>query len=571
MAKWMITAKRADFDNIAARFGIDKVTARLIRNRDIIGEEEIEKYLHGSLADFYRPELMKDLDIAVDLILEGIDEGCRFRVIGDYDIDGIMATYILTDALKKAGAEVDHAIPDRVRDGYGINEELIRRAFEDGIQILITCDNGIAAARQAELAAELGMQMIITDHHSVPYEGEGDDKRYIVPEAAAVVDPKQEDCLYPYPELCGASVAWKLICSLFEALGFDEEEAFAYLQFAAVATVGDVVDLQDENRIIVKEGLKQLHNTEHIGLNALIERAGLDRQEIDTYQIGFILGPCLNATGRLDTAERALSLLNAGDREEALVAAGELCDLNEVRKSMTESELKKAIEFLEESGRTSDRVLVVYLPECHESLAGIIAGRIREKYNRPAFVLTGSKDGIKGSGRSTENYSMYDELVKVRDLLTKFGGHPMAAGVSMPAGKEEQFRSELNRLCELTEEDLEPVVRLDMRLPIGYLTEDLIRQFDLLRPFGKANEKPLFADKDLEIRKMAVLGRNRNVLKMLLADAGGNTVEALCFRDAEYYYEALQGRKSITVSYYPSVNEYRGRKTLQIVIRDLML
>ena len=566
----MLAAKRGDFERTASRFGIDKVLARLIRNRDVITDEEIDKYLNGTLDDLYRPELMKDLNKAAEQIADAIRSGKKMRVIGDYDIDGVMSTYILTHALSRAGADADHAIPDRIKDGYGINEDIIRQAFSDGRELLITCDNGIAASGPARLAKELGIRMIITDHHNVPYDETEGEKKYIIPCADAVVDPKQEDCGYPFTELCGAAVAWKLVCRLYEILGFDPEEAMFYLQFAAIATVGDVVDLKDENRIIVKEGLKQIHCTDHTGLCALIEKCQIPKESIDAYHIGCIIGPCLNASGRLDTADRALALLQASDRQDAVVLAGELCELNDMRKAMTDSEVARAIEIIDHSSLKNDRVLVVYLPGCHESIAGIIAGRIREKYNRPAFVLTDSKDGIKGSGRSTDNYSMYDELVKVKDLLTRFGGHPMAAGISMESSMDEAFRRSINDACSLTAEDLESVVHLDMRLPIGYITEDLIRQLDLLKPFGKGNEKPHFADKELKIRKLQILGNNRNVLKMKLYDQRGYCLEGICFHDAKELYGELYGKDTVTVSYYPSINEYRGQRSVQIVIQDFM-
>ena len=567
----MISAKRGDFDETASRFGIDKVIARLIRNRDVIGDDQVEKYLHGSLDDLYAPELMKDLEKAGQIVIDAIDEDRKIRVIGDYDIDGIMATYILMHALQKLGADVDFAVPDRIRDGYGINAELIREAFADGVGLILTCDNGIAAAEQVELAHELGIAIVITDHHSIPYEEDAAGRRYLLPAADAVVDAKQEDCAYPFKELCGAAVAFKLVCFLFEELGLPKEEAYAYLQFAAIATVGDVVDLKDENRIIVKEGLKQIHTTSHTGLLALIEKCGIDRASVETYHIGFVIGPCLNASGRLDTADRALALLMAKDRNEALVTAGELCELNGMRKAMTENETARAVEIIETSERKNDRVLVVYLQGCHESIAGIIAGRLRERYSRPAFVLTDSKDGVKGSGRSTDAYAMYDELVKVKNHLVRFGGHKAAAGISLETGKSEEFRRAVNEVCELKPEDLEEVVHLDLRLPIGYLSEGLIDQMEVLKPFGKGNERPLFADKSLRIRNASLIGKNRNVLKMRLMDERGFCVDAVCFRDAADVYEKIKERDSVTVSYYPTINEYQGRRSIQLVIRDFML
>ena len=570
MAKWMVAARRGDFDEISSRFGIDKVTARLLVNRQVVGDREIEKYLHGSVADFYMPEQMKDLERAADLLIEKIQDQKKIRVIGDYDIDGIMSTYILTDALETVGANVDFAIPERLKDGYGLNENLIRDAFSAGIDTVLTCDNGIAACEQVKLACELGMSVIVTDHHNVPYLDDETGRHYIIPEAAAVVDPKQEDCSYPFKELCGAAVAWKLIVCLFRKMGLPLERAMSYLQFAAIATVGDVVDLQDENRLIVKEGLKQLHETEHVGLCALIEKCQIMKEQVDAYHIGFIIGPCLNASGRLDTAARALELMRTKDRAAALIAASELRELNEIRKSMTEKGVQDAVLKIENSELKEDKVLVVYLKECHESLAGIIAGRLREKYNKPSFVLTDSEEGIKGSGRSIDEYSMYDELTKVRDLLTKFGGHPMAAGISLDSGSEEAFRKKINELCALGEEELTPKIHLDMRLPVTYLSESLIKEFEILKPFGKGNTKPVFADKDLTVEEIHLTGKNRNVLKMKLRDAYGTSVEGICFHNAQEMFEIVKGKKTIAACYYPSINEYRGRRTIQIVISDIM-
>jgi len=564
----MIAAKRGDFNEISSRFGIDKVTARLIRNRDVVGDEEIEKYLHPSVAGFYSPCLLKDCEKAADIILDKIDCGSRIRIIGDYDIDGIMSTYILVTAFRELGADVDYAIPERIKDGYGLNESLIRDAFASGVDTIVTCDNGIAASEQVRLAKELGMTVIITDHHNVPYEDAGGYRRYIVPEADAVIDPKQEDCGYPYKELCGAGVAWKLVCMLYDMAGYEDEEMYGFLEFAAIATVGDIVDLKDENRLIVKEGLERLHRTEHTGLCALIEKCGIEKKQIDTYHIGFVIGPCLNASGRLDTAEQALRLMCTEEREDALVLAERLRELNEIRKTMTENGVEKAISIIENSDIANDRVLVVYLKDTHESLAGIIAGRLRERYGKPVFVLTDSEEGIKGSGRSTEAYSMYDELVRVGDMLEKYGGHPMAAGLSLKNGRSEELRRRLNELCSLTEDDMEPVIHLDMQLPLAYLREDLINEFELLKPFGKGNEKPLFADKDVEVRDMRIIGRNSNILKMRLKDRYGRETEGICFRNIEKLRERVRKDPVVTIAYYPSVNSYKGVNTIQAVITD---
>ena len=570
MAKWMISAKRGDFNEISSRFGIDKVTARLIRNRDVVGDGEIEKYLHASAADFYSPYDLKDCEKAADLLLEKIDEGSRIRIIGDYDIDGIMSTYILLTALKELGADADYAIPERIRDGYGLNENLIREAFAAGVNTIVTCDNGISAVEQIRMAKEMGMSVIVTDHHSVPYEDTGEERRYILPEADAVIDPKQPGCGYPYKELCGAAVAWKLVCALYDMAGFEDEEKYAFLEFAAIATVGDIVDLKDENRLIVKEGLKRLHETQHTGLCALIEKCGLEKNAVDPYHIGFVLGPCLNASGRLETAEQALRLMCTEERADALVLAARLRELNEMRKTMTEEGVEKAVSILENSEIGKDRVLVVYLEDTHESLAGIIAGRLRERYNKPAFVLTDSEEGIKGSGRSVEQYSMYDELIKAGDLLDKFGGHPMAAGLSMKKENAEEFRIRINELCTLTDKDLESVLHLDMQLPLAYLREDLIEEFELLRPFGKGNEKPLFADREISAGNIRILGKNENVLKMKLRDRYGAEIEGICFRNIDKLKKRAEEGTPLCIAYYPAVNSYKGRKTIQAVITDCL-
>ena len=565
MTKWTQSAKRADFKAISARFGVDQVIARLIRNRDVIGDRDIEKYLYGSVSDLFSPALLKDADKAAGIIIDKLKENASIRIVGDYDIDGIMSTYILYTALKDLGADADYAIPERIKDGYGLNENLVKDAYDAGRDTIITCDNGIAAFEQIKLAKDLGMTVIVTDHHNIPFEETDDGRKYIIPPADAVIDPKQEDCPYPYKELCGASVAWKLMQRTYELLG---KELRDFLPFAAFATVGDVVDLCDENRIIVKEGLKRLRSTDHIGLNALIEKRNIDKASIDAYTIGFVLGPCLNASGRLDTAERAMSLMISDDRSEALKTAQELADLNESRKTMTAKGVEDALRAIESSTIKDDKVLVVYLENCHESIAGIIAGRLREAYHKPAFVLTKSDDEIKGSGRSIEEYDMYEELCKVKDLFSKFGGHKMAAGVTLAGRDPSQLGRRLNAICTLTDEDIEPKVALDMRLPIGYITEDLIWQLELLKPFGKGNPKPLFGESGLKASDCRLLGKNGNVLKMTLSDARGFSIEAVCFDDAAGLYERVCEDSTVMVSYYPSINEYRGKKSLQLIVKD---
>lgn len=573
MEKWVVSAKRADFQAIAEKFGIDQVTARLIRNRDIVGEPEIRQYLYGTKEDFYDPHLLKDADKLVEILMSKIKEQKKIRIIGDYDIDGVNASYILLRGLRHCHANADVEIPDRMKDGYGINEHLIRYAYEEGVDTILTCDNGIAAVEQTKLAKSLGMTILITDHHEVQEE---------VPPADAVVNPRQADCPYPFKHLCGAAVSYKVICCLYEAYGIPKEETEEFLEFAGFATVGDVMDLIGENRILVKEGLKRLNHTQNVGMASLIRACGLEEKEIKSYHIGFVLGPCINAGGRLDTAKRSLNLLLQKDRAKADVMAAELKTLNDERKDMTQTGAEEAIEWIEKEGRSQDKVLVVYLPDCHESLAGIIAGRIRERYNKPVFVLTDSIDGVKGSGRSIEAYSMFEEMSKCKELYTKYGGHPMAAGLSLPKENVEKFRTFLNEHTTLTEEDFIPKITIDVPMPIGYVTEHLIEELSVLEPFGKGNEKPLFAEKNLNILSMRILGKNRNTLKMQVRSQHGTVMDALYFGDIEQiltyimqkYGESetekcFQGRENaVTLSfiYYPSVNEYRGRKSLQMII-----
>lgn len=570
MERWVVAAKRADFQAIAEKFRIDPVIARLIRNRDVVGDEQIREYLYGGLEELHDPMLMKDMGKAAEILEKKIREGKWIRIIGDYDIDGIMSTYILLTGLRRLGAKVDIRIPDRIVDGYGLNENLVRQAKEDGADTILTCDNGIAALDQIRLAKELGMTVVVTDHHEIPYEDLEDGARaYHVPEADAVVNPKQKDCGYPFKGLCGGAVAWKLIQVMLKRFGHSEKESFDWLEFAAIATVGDVMDLQGENRILVKEGLKRLHRTGNLGLQELIRVQGLEPDQVSAYHIGFVIGPCLNASGRLDTAERSLALLLAEKREEAARLAGDLKALNESRKEMTRQGEEKAVRLVEGSDLKYDKVLVVYLPECHESLAGIIAGRLREHFHKPSIVLTRSEDGVKGSGRSIEAYSMYEELCKCRELFTKFGGHPMAAGLSM-AGEEqvEILREKLNRLSTLTEEDFVEKVTIDVPMPVSYITKRLISQIQLLEPFGKGNTKPLFAQKDLTVLSCRIFGKNRNVAKLQVQDPGGYRMDAVYFGDAETFAKFAGEHPVLSLTYYPTVNVWNGRENLQITIQN---
>lgn len=568
MEKWMVYNKKADFQKIGSEFGIDPVIARLIRNRDIQDMKEIRSYLYGTLAEIPSPWKMKDMERAVQILQKKITQKKKIRIIGDYDIDGVTATCILLKGLKRLNANVDTYIPDRVKDGYGMHEQLIDKALEDVIDTILTCDNGIAAAAEIEYAKKEGLTVIVTDHHDIPFRDTEDGRIWIIPKADAVVNPKQNDCLYPNKNICGAVVAWKLIWALYERLGIDSDEIWDFLELAAIATVGDVMDLQGENRIIVKEGLKKLSSTSFEGLKALICVNNLEGAEITAYHVGFVIGPCINASGRLDTAARSLELLLADNMEDAMKLADDLYDLNQSRKAMTEQGKGQAIQSIEENNLGKDRVLVVYLPDCHESLAGIIAGRIREAYNKPVFVLTKGADGVKGSGRSIEAYSMYEELVKCSDLLTQFGGHPMAAGLSMEEKNVELFRRRLNDNCTLTEQDLIPKIMIDVPMPISYLSKKLTEQLKVLEPFGKGNSKPLFAQKNLRAVGIRVFGRNRNVAKMLLIDGNGIKMDAVYFGEAQEFVDFVQAHDTISVTYYPEINVFQGRENLQVVIKN---
>ena len=568
MEKWMVYNKKADFQKIGSEFGIDPVIVRLIRNRDIQGMEEIRSYLYGTLAEIPFPWKMKDMECAVQILQKKITQKKKIRIIGDYDIDGVTATCILLKGLKRLGANVDTYIPDRVKDGYGMHEQLIDKALEDGVDTILTCDNGIAAVAEIAYAKREGLTVIVTDHHDIPFQDTENGRVWIIPKADAVVNPKQNDCPYPNKNICGAVVAWKLIWAMYESRGINKDEIWDFLELAAIATVGDVMDLQGENRIIVKEGLKKLPSTSYEGLKALIRVNNLEGAEITAYHVGFVIGPCINASGRLDTAARSLELLLADNLEDAMKLADDLYALNQSRKAMTEQGKEQAIASIEENGLDNDRVLVVYLPDCHESLAGIIAGRIREMYNKPVFILTRGTEGVKGSGRSIEEYSMYEELVKCSDLLTQFGGHPMAAGLSMEENNIKRFRERLNENCTLTEQDLMPKIMIDVPMPISYLSRKLTEQLKILEPFGKGNTKPLFAQKNLRAAGLRILGRNRNVAKLLLVDENGTKMDAVYFGEAEEFARFVQSHDTVSVTYYPEINVFQGRENLQVVIKN---
>lgn len=566
-SKWMVYAKKADFKQIASEYGIDQVLARIIRNRDICGSKDIDMYLNGNLNDIHNPHSMKDADKFVDIITKKIEEHKPVRIIGDYDIDGICSIYILFCGLKAAGADVDYVVPHRINDGYGINEHLIDNAINEGIDTIVTCDNGIAAYNQVRYAKDNGITMIVTDHHDVPFEIKDDKKVYIVPPADAVINPKQADCDYPFKLLCGAGVAYKLISLLYDRLGLDKKELEDYIEFMAIATVGDIVDLIDENRIVVKYGLKHIAHTKNTGLRALIEECQLDINNISSYHIGFVIGPCLNASGRLDTARQAIELMLCKDNEKAHNIAKELIALNNERKSMTEQETQKAIELVENTGLLKDRVLVIYLKDCHESIAGIIAGRIKERYYRPTFVITNAEDGAKGSGRSIEGYNMYEEINKCKNVLTKYGGHPMAAGLSLAISDIDIFRKMLNDNAILTDEDLIPKMWIDVPMPVSYANIRLVNQLKLLEPFGKGNEKPVFADRNLYVKTASVIGKNKNVLRCQLETEDGTYVPAVQF-GINNIDDIPRAGMRISIIYYPDINTFNGIMSLQIIIKE---
>ena len=564
---WRVYAKRADFKGIAGKYGIDQVIARIIRNRDICGDAAIDMYLNGDINDMHNPESMKDAVLSVDIITQKIKDKCKIRIIGDYDIDGICSIYILYKGLMAAGADVDYVVPHRINDGYGINEHLIDNAINEGIDTIITCDNGIAAYNQVKYAKENGLTVIVTDHHDVPFDEVNGVKEYRVPPADAVVNPKQEDCQYPFKLLCGAGVAYKLISLIYERLRLDTKDMEEYREFMAIATVGDIVDLIDENRVVVKYGLKHIAHTVNTGLKALVEECGVDINNISSYHIGFVIGPCLNASGRLDTARKAIELMLCKNTEEAHNMARELITLNTERKQMTEDETAKAIERVEKNDMLKDRVLVIYLPDCHESIAGIIAGRIKERYYRPTFVITNAEEGAKGSGRSIEGYNMYEEINKCKNVLTKYGGHPMAAGLSLETADIDVFRKMLNDNATLDDSDLIPKTWIDVPMPVGYASMGLVGQLKLLEPFGKGNEKPVFADRDLYVKTASIIGKNRNVLKMQLETKEGYIVQAVQFGISDKDPVPKAGSR-ILIVYYPDINVYNGVSSLQIIIKE---
>lgn len=585
MSKWILQRKAADYKGLSDKLKVDPVIVRLMVNRGLLTYEEMEEYLHPTLDNFPDPHLFADMDEACGLLMDAIDEGVKIRVVGDYDVDGIMSTYILTSAIKEVGGDVDYAVPHRMVDGYGINPEMVQAAFDDGVRFIITCDNGIAAAPAVDLAKELGMTFVVTDHHEVPFEtAEDGSVVQKLPNADAVVDPKRNDCGYPFKGICGAQVAWKLVDVLFEFVGLDKEMADKYLQFASIATVCDVMELKGENRATVYHGLKAIENTDNVGLNALLARNELKGKPLSCYHLGFIIGPCLNASGRLDTASKAIELLFEEDSAKALASANELVELNSQRKNMTQIGIDKARDIIENSDIKNQKVLVVYIPELHESLAGIVAGRIRETYNKPVLVITDAEDGAKGSGRSIPAYNMFEELTAVKDVFTKFGGHPMAAGVSLPTDKIDELRDRLNSNCKLTEDDMQEIIKIDCDMPLSYMTESLVDSIDMLAPFGTGNTKPLFALKNVEIKGASFMGKEGQFLRLNVGTENGGNMTALMFRNVLEFQQAVSDKYGddtlqrlfsgntndvkMDIIYEPSINEYRGNRSIQIMVEN---
>ena len=566
--QWMEAPRIEGNEEFSRQFQISPLTVRLIRSRAGESEEAVRGYLYDTLDSLADPMQMKGMKEASLLLRRKAEEGAALRIIGDYDIDGVNATHILLTALKRIGARVDTVIPDRLKDGYGLNEHLIQHAYEDGVDTIVTCDNGIAAVSEIAFAKSLGMTVLVTDHHEIPYKEEGGSRSFILPPADVIVNPKQPDCAYPFKKLCGAAVAWRLTEVLYREAGISQEEVLDLAEFAAVATVGDIMDLIGENRILVQYGLKRLRQTKNPGYRALLAVNGLEGKTLTAYHVGFVIGPCINASGRLDTAKRALRLLEAESRQEAEELAGDLKALNDSRKSLTVKGTEEAIRFIEESELKKDRVLVVYLPDCHESLAGIIAGRLRERYFKPCFVLTDGEEGVKGSGRSIPGYHMFEEMSKVRELFTRFGGHPMAAGLSLPPEHVEVFRRRINEVCTLTEEELIPKLFYDAVLPISYAGEQLLGELTLLEPVGKGNEKPVFAAGNLRVKSARIIGKNANVLKLTLESPEGIRMEAVSFGDVQENLEYIESRERISILYYPEWNEYQGRKSVQLVVQS---
>ena len=583
--KWLLRNKKVDLKAMSEKYKISQLLCKLMVNRDIIDENIINSYINPVYKYLHSPKTMKDVVIAVDIIKIKIQENKKIRIIGDYDVDGIISVFILYTALKKCGANVDYEIPDRIKDGYGINENIVKVAYDEGVDTIITCDNGISAIDQIQYAKDLGLTVIVTDHHDVPFIEEDGVRTFLSSQADAIINPKQIECEYKFKSICGAGVAFKLMEALYEEIGMDKEECYKLIEFVAIATVCDVVDLIDENRIFVKNGLEMLNNSKNIGINALKKACGLEDKEITAYHLGFVIGPCLNASGRLDSAKKGLELLLMEDDEEAKNLAQEIVDLNDARKNMTKEGVDRAINIIDSTDINNDKILVVYIPDIHESLAGIVAGRVKEKYNKPTIILTKSEEGVKGSARSIEEYNMFEGLLACKELLDKFGGHPMAAGLSLQEDKVDELRKALNNKCELTDEDLTRKIMIDSSLPLEYLNLHLIEELNVLEPFGKGNSKPVFGVRDAKITKAILLGKDKNVLKLKLLTNNNITIDAMIFNDLENFeskiiekygnegldnlYNKSNNNIPMDFTFYPSINEWNGNKSIQIVVNGI--
>lgn len=583
--KWLLRNKKVDLKAMSEKYKISQLLCKLMVNRDIIDENIINSYINPVYKYLHSPKTMKDVVIAVDIIKRKIQENKKIRIIGDYDVDGIISVFILYTALKKCGANVDYEIPDRIKDGYGINENIVKVAYDEGVDTIITCDNGISAIDQIQYAKDLGLTVIVTDHHDVPFIEEDGVRTFLSSQADAIINPKQIECEYKFKSICGAGVAFKLMEALYEEIGMDKEECYKLIEFVAIATVCDVVDLIDENRIFVKNGLEMLNNSKNIGINALKKACGLEDKEITAYHLGFVIGPCLNASGRLDSAKKGLELLLMEDDEEAKNLAQEIVDLNDARKNMTKEGVDRAINIIDSTDINNDKILVVYIPDIHESLAGIVAGRVKEKYNKPTIILTKSEEGVKGSARSIEEYNMFEGLLACKELLDKFGGHPMAAGLSLQEDKVDELRKALNNKCELTDEDLTRKIMIDSSLPLEYLNLHLIEELNVLEPFGKGNAKPVFGVRDAKITKAMLLGKDKNVLKLKLLTNNNITIDAMIFNDLENFeskiiekygneeldnlYNKSNNNIPMDFTFYPSINEWNGNKSIQIVVNGI--
>lgn len=583
--KWLLRNRKVDLKAMSEKYKISQLLCKLMVNRDIIDENIINSYINPVYKYLHSPKTMKDVVIAVDIIKRKIQENKKIRIIGDYDVDGIISVFILYTALKKCGANVDYEIPDRIKDGYGINENIVKVAYDEGVDTIITCDNGISAIDQIQYAKDLGLTVIVTDHHDVPFIEEDGVRTFLSSQADAIINPKQIECEYKFKSICGAGVAFKLMEALYEEIGMDKEECYKLIEFIAIATVCDVVDLIDENRIFVKNGLEMLNNSKNIGINALKKACGLEDKEITAYHLGFVIGPCLNASGRLDSAKKGLELLLMEDDEEAKNLAQEIVDLNDARKNMTKEGVDRAINIIDSTDINNDNILVVYIPDIHESLAGIVAGRVKEKYNKPTIILTKSEEGVKGSARSIEEYNMFEGLLACKELLDKFGGHPMAAGLSLQEDKVDELRIALNNKCELTDEDLTRKIMIDSSLPLEYLNLHLIEELNVLEPFGKGNAKPVFGVRDAKITRAMLLGKDKNVLKLKLLTNNDITIDAMIFNDLENFeskiiekygnegldnlYNKSNNNISMDFTFYPSINEWNGNKSIQIVVNGI--